>query len=50
MAGGIRGSTSFKSSVQELDVSALQAKHEEANTRLMLHCINIQLDSLVVSS
>ena len=50
VAGGLRDITSVKSSSPELDVSALEANHEEADIRLVLYCINIESDSIVVSS
>ena len=50
VAGGLRDITGVKSSDPELDVSELQANHEEADTRLVLHCIHIDADSIVVSA
>ena len=47
---GLRDITSVKSSAPELDVSALQENYEKADMRLILHCVNIESDSLVVSS
>ena len=34
---------------QDVDVSALIATHEEADTRIILHAINVDVDTLIVS-
>ena len=34
---------------QDVDVSALRATHEEADTRIILHAINVDVDALTVS-
>ncbi|KAK5911912.1 hypothetical protein CesoFtcFv8_001839 [Champsocephalus esox] len=39
VSGGFAEATTVKSSDPDLDVSSLMADHEEADTRLMLHCI-----------
>ena len=41
--------TTFKSSDPKLDVSSLRADHEEADTSLVLHCINARMETMVVS-
>jgi hypothetical protein len=50
VVGGLRDITCVKSSDPTLDTSALQSNHEEADTRLVPHCINIDADSSVVLS
>ena len=34
---------------QDVDVSALKATHEEAETRIILHAINVDVDTLIAS-
>ena len=47
-AGGFKNIQEVRSSNPSLDTSALEAYHEEADTRVVLHCINNSADSVVV--
>ena len=49
-AGGFEDKREVQSSERVIDLSALKATHEEADTRLILHCVNSSLDSIVVSA
>ena len=49
VAGGFNESTTVTSSDPDLDVSSLQADHEEGDTRLILHCIHAHMNMIVVS-
>ena len=49
VGGGFTEATTVKSSDPDLDVSSLMADHEEADTRLILHCIHIDLKTIVMS-
>ena len=49
VAGGFTEATIVKSSEPTLDLSTLEANHEEADTRLILHCIHAHMESMVVS-
>ena len=48
VAGGVSEATIVKSSDVTLDLSMLEADHEEADTRLILHCIHAHMESMVV--
>ena len=48
-AGGFVEATTVKSSDPELDISFLRADHEEADTRLILHCVHARMEMMVVS-
>ena len=48
VAGGFSEVTIVKSSNPTLDLSRLEADHEEADTRLILHCIHAHMESMVV--
>lgn len=48
VAGGFSEATIVKSSHPTLDLSMVEADHEEADTRLILHCIHAHLESMVV--
>ena len=48
VAGGFSEATIIKSSDPTLDLSMLKADHEEADTRLILHCSHAHMDSMVV--
>ena len=48
VAGGFSEATIIKSSDPTLDLSMLKADHEEADTRLIVHCIHAHMDSMVV--
>ena len=48
MAGGFAQITDVKSSDPEMDTSPLAANHEEADTRLVLHCVNTNAETVVV--
>ena len=49
VAGGFAEATTVKSSDPDLEVSSLRADHEEADTRLILHCIHANMKTIVVS-
>ena len=49
-AGGFVDEREVQSSERAIDLSALKATHEEADTRLILHCVNNSLDNIVVSA
>ena len=49
VAGGFSEATVVKSSDPTLDLSMLESDHEEADTRLILHCIHAHMESMVVS-
>ena len=49
-AGGFVHEREVQSSDRAIDLSALRATHEEADTRLIVHCVNNSLDSIVVSA
>ena len=48
VAGGFAQITDVKSSDPEMDTSSLQANHEEADTRLVLHCVDTNAEPMVV--
>jgi len=48
-AGGFVDEREVQSSGRAIDLSALKATHKEADTRLMVHCVNSSLDNVVVS-
>ena len=48
VAGGFAEATTVKSSDPDLEVSSLRANHEEADTRLILHCIHAHMKTIVV--
>ena len=48
VAGGFAQITDVKSSDPEMDTSPLAANHEEADTRLVLHCVNTYAETVVV--
>jgi len=47
-AGGFVDEREVQSSERAIDLSALRATHEEADTRLMVNCVNSSLDNVVV--
>ena len=49
VAGGFTEAKTVKSSDQTLDLPTLEAHHEEADTRIILHCIHAPMESIVVS-
>jgi len=49
-AEGFVDEREVQSSERAMDLSALKATHEEADTRLMVHCVNSSLDNVVVSA
>ena len=49
-AGGFVDEREVQSSQRAIDLSALKATHEEADTRLILHCVNSSLDNIVLSA
>ena len=48
-ARGFAEATIVKSSDADLEVSSLRANHEEADTRLVLHCIHAHMETIVVA-
>lgn len=50
VSGGFAEATTVKSSDPNLEVSSLSADHEEADTRLILHCIQAPMETIVVSA
>ena len=48
VAGGLSEATIVKSSDAILDLSMREADHEEADTRLIVHCIHAHMESMVV--
>ena len=50
VAGGFSSEETVESSCSDVDTASLQARHEEADTRIVLHCIEINTDKLVVPS
>ena len=48
-AGGFVDEREMQSLGRAIDLSALKATHEEADTRLRVHCVNRSLDNVVVS-
>ncbi|KAL2088639.1 hypothetical protein ACEWY4_015538 [Coilia grayii] len=49
-AGGFKEENTAKCSNSEVDITALQGYHEEADTRIVLHCVHSNAEFLVVSS
>ena len=49
VAGGFAEATTVKSSDPDLEVSSLRANHEEADTRLIMHCIHAHMETIVVA-
>ena len=49
VAGWFAEATTVKSSDPDLEVSSLKSDHEEADTRLILHCIHTHMNTIVVS-
>ena len=49
-AGGFNNEEKVEASNTNIDIDGLEAKHEEADTRAVLHCINSKSTSIVVSS
>ncbi len=50
VSGGFAEATTVKPSHPDLEVSSLSADHEEAYTRLILHCIQAPMDTIVMSA
>ena len=50
VAGGFRKELEVKSSKGTTDSTPLKSTHEEADTRLVLHAIHSQFNTVVVSS
>jgi len=48
VAGGFHEGAMVKSSDLTLDLSMQKGNHEEADTRLILHCIHAHMESMVV--
>ena len=46
---GFAEATTVKSSDPDFEVSSLRANHEEADTRLILHCIHAHMETIVVA-
>jgi hypothetical protein len=49
-AGGFSNEERAETSDPRVDVEHLEARHEEADTRIILHCVNSQAASIVVSA
>ncbi|KAL8570386.1 hypothetical protein ACOMHN_035804 [Nucella lapillus] len=49
-AGGFSNEVRAETSDPRVDVEHLEARHEEADTRIILHCVNSQAASIVVSA
>ena len=49
-AGGFNNEEQVESSNTNIDINGLEAKHEEADTRAVLHCIKSKSTAIVVSS
>ena len=50
VSGGFKESTTVKSPNKALGMTLLQATHEKADTRIVLHCVHTNTDQVVVSS
>ena len=50
VAGGFRDELEIKSSTGATDLGRLKSTHEEADTRLVLHAVHSQFNTVVVSS
>ena len=50
VSGGFAEAITVKSSDPNLEVSSLSADHEEADTRLILHCLQAPVKTIVVSA
>ncbi|PIK40694.1 hypothetical protein BSL78_22449 [Apostichopus japonicus] len=50
VAGGFENEQEVKSSHTATNIMPLRASHEEADTRLVLHAVNIPFDTVVVSA
>ena len=50
VAGGFTSEETVESSSSDVDIVRFQAKHEEADTRIILHCIETYTDNIVFQS
>ncbi|KAG1656012.1 hypothetical protein GQR58_024202 [Nymphon striatum] len=50
VAGGFRDEEEVQTSNPNLDVMTLRARHEEADTRVILHCVHADADTVVVAA
>ena len=50
VSGGFNDELKVESSSPEVDTDSLKACHEEADTRMILHCMNNQTSSIVIAS
>jgi len=50
VAGGFTDEERVESNNPDVDTSVLEARHEEADTRIILHCVKSQDDSIVVQA
>jgi len=50
VAGGFTDEERVESNNPDVDTSVLEARHEEADTRIILHCVKSQADSIVVQA
>jgi hypothetical protein len=50
VSGGFSNPTQVESSKPDVDTTPLEASHEGGDTRVVLHCVNSDATSLVVSS
>lgn len=50
VAGGFTDEEQVEASTSEVNIEELEARHEEADTRMVLHCTKSQASAIVVSS
>ena len=50
MAGGFAQEDQVESSNPNIDATLFEAKHEEADTRIILHCIRSEARTIVVAA
>ncbi len=51
VAGGFKEPTEVKyKSATNVDVNGMKVNHEEADTRIILHCVNMDVECIVVSA
>ena len=48
VSGGFDNDETVKSNKHEIDVTLLESRHEEADTRIILHCVNSQSQNIIV--
>ena len=50
VSGGFRGEDQVESSALDVKTDELEAKHEEADTELILHCVKSQASTVVIAA